>query len=199
MSAREERHEATREKILKAALALIDRDGVHKFSLRAVARKVKYSPAGLYEYFDNKDDIIGTLCQIADNKLKSYLSSVSDNLPYQDYMVEMGLAYIRFAREEPTYFRLGLVTQVSERQSSADAVTEGAYQVLYHGVERGIKEGHFVSQHGFGAEEIAYSLWSIVHGMAMLQTSYLANFEADFERIDREALRRNFIGLMHTF
>lgn len=197
MSAREERHEATREKILKAALALIDRDGVNKFSLRAVARKVKYSPAGLYEYFDNKDDLIGTLCQIADNKLARYLSSVSDDLPYQEYMVEMGLAYIRFAREEPTYFRLGLVTQVSERQSTEDAVTEGAYQVLYRGVERGIEQGHFAMREQFGAEEIAYTLWSIVHGMAMLQTSYLSHFEADFVGIDREALRRNLIGLMH--
>lgn len=198
MSAREERHEATREKILKAALMLIDRDGVNKFSLRAIARKVKYSPAGLYEYFDNKDDIVSTLCQIADDKLASYLTSVDDSLPYLEYMLEMGIAYIRFAREEPTYFRLGLVTQVSSRQSMNEVIEDGAYYVLLHGVQVGIKQGYFVASEQFGAEEIAYSLWSIVHGMAMLQTSYLAELEADFKQIDREALRRMIFGLMHT-
>ncbi|GAB5492076.1 MAG: TetR/AcrR family transcriptional regulator [Phototrophicaceae bacterium] len=198
MSVREERHEATREKILKAALELIDRDGVNKFSLRAVARKVKYSPAGLYEYFDNKDDLINSLCQLADNKLASYLSRVSvDDLPYHTYMVEMGLAYIRFAREEPSYFRLGLVTQASKRESLvAPADEEGAYSVLLGGVQMGIEQGYFVSQESFGAEQIAYTLWSIVHGMAMLQTSYLTGFEANFQQADREALQRVVSGLM---
>lgn len=198
MSVREERHEATREKILKAALELIDRDGVNKFSLRAVARKVKYSPAGLYEYFDNKDDLINSLCQLADNKLASYLSRVSvDDHPYHTYMVEMGLAYIRFAREEPSYFRLGLVTQASKRESIvAPADEEGAYSVLLGGVQMGIEQGYFVSQESFGAEQISYTLWSIVHGMAMLQTSYLTGFETNFQQTDREALQRVISGLM---
>lgn len=195
MSARKERHDATRAKILKAAMMLIDRDGINKFSLRAVARKVKYSPAGLYEYFDNKDDLITTLCQIADDKLASYLSSVPQDQPYEVYMVEMGLAYIRFAREETTYFRLGLVTQAGEQDMSDSPPTEGAYGILLTGVQIGIEQGYFVEREGFGVQEMAYTLWSIVHGMAVLQTTALAEFPANFQQIDRDALRRVLLGL----
>lgn len=196
MSVREERHEATRQKILKAALTLIDRDGINKFSLRAVARKVKYSPAGLYEYFDNKDDIITTLCQIADKKLANYLSSVPTQLPYQTYMVEMGLAYIRFAHEETTYFQLGLVNQVSKHSSNDIPSSESAYLILLNGVRLGIEQGVFSTQETFSADQIAYTLWATVHGMAMLQISYLSEFKTDFQQTDRKALQRLILGLM---
>lgn len=196
MSARKQRYDATRTKILKAALALIDKDGVNKFSLRAVARKVKYSPAGLYEYFDNKDDIVTTLCQIADDKLASYLSSVSTEHPYEVYMVEMGLAYIQFACEETTYFRLSLGAETGTVGDTPPK--DGAYGILLNGVQIGVEQGYFVAQEAFGVQEIAYTLWSIVHGMAVLQTTALENFPANFQETDREALRRVLLGLKQS-
>lgn len=195
-SPREQRQEATREKILKAALQLIDRDGLNKFSLRAVARKVKYSPAGLYEYFANKDDIVGTLCETADKKLANYLASVPENLAYRDYLVELGIAYIRFARAETTYFRLLFIMQMSNRSSLEVPATGSAYIILLQSVQRGIENGTFIAQHEQSDEQIAYTLWSMVHGMAMLQTSHLTNFDTDFEIIDREALQNLISGII---
>lgn len=195
-SIREERHELTRKRILEAALELIDRDGIQKFSLRAVARKVKYSPAGLYEYFDNKDDIVGTLCQAADEKLALYLSAVSDEIAYPEHMVELGLAYIAFAQEEATYFRLNFVTQMSGRKSMDEEVAQGAYTILLESVQSGVDTGQFATSEDFGAEQIAYSLWSIVHGMALLQASVLSELDMDFKAVNHEGLRRFISGMM---
>jgi hypothetical protein len=45
------------------------------------------------------------------------------------------------------------------------------------------------------AEELAYSLWAMVHGMATLQLVHLEGFHADFETIDRVALETYVAGL----
>src|SRR5690606_19354517 len=112
--------------------------------------------------------------------------------------VELGLAYIRFARDESTYFRLSFVTQISGRESLDKPVITGAYQILFQAVEQGIEDGAFQTTAVFGAEQLAYSLWSIVHGMAMLQSSYLSKMDVDFVPADREALRRFVSGLMQS-
>jgi hypothetical protein len=42
----------------------------------------------------------------------------------------------------------------------------------------------------FGAEEIAFSIWAHVHGMAVLETTHLRGFDVDFAAYHPEALRR---------
>ena len=54
-SPREIRHEETRTRILSVAKRLLRKDGIEKLSLRKVASESNYSPAGLYEYFKNKE------------------------------------------------------------------------------------------------------------------------------------------------
>jgi hypothetical protein len=38
------------------------------------------------------------------------------------------------------------------------------------------------------AESVAYTLWSLVHGMAVLESTHLRGFDADFTRVHRVAL-----------
>ena len=62
MQKKELRHQRIRGQILQAAKELLLENGHDNFSLRGIARRVQYSPAALYEYFDNKDHIIDELC-----------------------------------------------------------------------------------------------------------------------------------------
>ena len=55
---RERRYARTRQEILDAAMELVQEKGPDKLSMRELARRVDYSPAGLYEYYENKDEII---------------------------------------------------------------------------------------------------------------------------------------------
>ena len=41
---------------------------------------------------------------------------------------------------------------------------------------------------GSDLEEMAYSLWALAHGMAMLQQTHLRHFQADFSAVDRRVL-----------
>ena len=69
LNARQKRHQRMRSRILDNARALVHENGFEKLSLRAIARRVDYSPAGLYEYFDGKDAIIDALCEATDEQL----------------------------------------------------------------------------------------------------------------------------------
>ena len=95
---RERRQERTRQAIINSALHLIREKGPNELSLREVARRIDYSPAGLYEYFDSKEDLVQAVCSEAEGRLRDALQSVDPTLETVEYLVELGLAYIRFAR-----------------------------------------------------------------------------------------------------
>jgi hypothetical protein len=58
----------------------------------------------------------------------------------------------------------------------------------------GIDAGVLVASPGFGAEQIAYGLWCLAHGMAMLQQTHLQQFQADFVAHDRRVLEQFVAG-----
>ena len=62
--------------------------------------------------------------------------------------------------------------------------------VLLNEVRFAIPNELFTSTTTFGAEEIAFSNWAHVHGMAVLETTHLRGFDVDFAAYHPEALRR---------
>lgn len=196
---RERRQERTRQAIIHSALRLIREKGPNELSLREVARRIDYSPAGLYEYFDSKEDLIQAVCAEADDRLRAALESVDPALEAGEYLVELGLAYIRFARQQPEHFTFLFTRLESETPVEAPEAFEidphSSFMILYNAVQKAIQTGVLGTGEGFGIVEISYSLWSLVHGMAMLQTQSLDGFPIEFDRTDREALKRFLRGL----
>lgn len=198
-TAREKRHERTRDEILNAALALIVEKGIDNLSMRELARQVDYSPAGLYEYFSGKDEIILAVCREGDMRLASYLRAVPTDLPLRDYLIELGLAYVRFARQNQEHFTMLFTNRTPDMTDFPEDhdVThpEDSFSILLHAIKTGIVDGLIVSAEDYGVVEISYSLWAMVHGMATLQVSYLRNLVLDFEMADRHALEMFVAGL----
>ena len=104
LTTRERRQERTRQDILSAAITIIAEQGADNLSLREIARRIDYSPAALYRFFENKEQIIDAVCSEASERLTVSLSSVPQTLPVRDYLAELGMAYIRFAKNYPQHF-----------------------------------------------------------------------------------------------
>lgn len=196
---RERRSERSRQAILQAALALVIEKGLHKLSLREIARRADYSPAGLYEYFGSKDEIIEALVRDAGQRFFAHLSRVSRALPVEAYLVELGMAYIEFAHLNPDHFTLMFthyqampVVNLEEFAPSGDT---DAYGLLMDGVQRAIAAGIFTTRADYGKVAMTYSLWSLVHGLATLQATHLRYFKWDFATADRHALETFVRGL----
>jgi hypothetical protein len=56
---------------------------------------------------------------------------------------------------------------------------ESPYEILLEAVQATIDAGEFMPRIGFERDEIAFSLWAMVHGMAMLEQTYLRHVQAD--------------------
>ena len=177
-----------RARILKAARKLVHETGFNKLSLRAIAREVDYSPAGLYEYFPNKDSIIDSLCEETEQQLVNALErSITEN-PTAHPLVVMGMAYVQFANENSDDFQL--LFQHPQLEVSNKIVNAFLEQV-----ENAIDNGEFLPGYDFEDEEMAHSYWSMAHGMAMLSLTRGQYSTMDDKEVHREILQRLLVGL----
>jgi len=193
---RKQRHADMKEAILDAARAAMLEHGPAQFSLRDVARRSGYSPAGLYEYFSGKEDLVRAVADESLARLYAYLSRAAGDLAPAQRLVELGLAYVRFARENPQHFML-IFGQLPSRRTTLQAPPSGSspYRLVLQAAQEGIDTGVFAARPDFGAEQIAYGLWALAHGMATLQQTHLQHFQANFETHDRRVLEQFVAGL----
>jgi AcrR family transcriptional regulator len=192
---RQRRRQKTRQAILDAARRIIARKGGDELSMREIARQIDYSPAGLYEYFESKEEIIQTLCAEGHQRLSAYLGQVDKNLPAADVLVAIGLAYIDFALNNPEHYLL-MFTNLPTKTQLEDMLSQGSsFPILLQAIQRGIDAGVFETRPGLGLYEMAYAAWSLVHGISMLRLTYLGEFGLDFTVADRQVLAAFARGL----
>ena len=199
-SPRERRQERTYNAILHAAIAIITERGPDKLSLREIARRVDYSPAALYEYFDSKEDIIDAVCGLSNRRLYGYLARVSEDKPLKDYLLRLGQAYIQYALDNPELFTLAF-SQLGASggdmpKSSADLDPQDSFYILLNVIERKIETGEIQQKNADDAVEIAYGFWAVVHGLAVLQLTQLKRVDHDFGRSDMRTMETYIKGLL---
>lgn len=188
----ERRQQKTREAILSTALELIVEKGPDGLSLREIARRIDYSPAGLYEYFGSKDEIIQAVCSEADDRLRAYLEAVpADEYSPREYLFELGEAYLNFARQNPEHYLFAFTYQemstTTEKRQGFEIPADDTFMIIVRAVQLAIDAGTIQEKPGFQAIEIAYSMWALGHGLAMLEARFSEKMNFDFDRIARQA------------
>jgi AcrR family transcriptional regulator len=187
---RQRRYYKTKAIILQAAQEIIAEKGLAGLSLRELARRIDYSPSGLYEYFNSKDDIVTAIRIEGLELLRDYLNRVEADLAPSERLLQMGLAYLDFAHDHPEHFRLIFTHLTSSRVSLDEPGDEQSpYNILLQAVRDAIEAEELTPRADYSLEEIAYSLWSLVHGMAMLRQTHLRHFQTDFDAIHRRTLQ----------
>ncbi|NJN97059.1 MAG: TetR/AcrR family transcriptional regulator [Anaerolineales bacterium] len=192
LSPRQRRYHKTKETILQAAREIIAEKGSDGLSLRELARRIDYSPSGLYEYFSSKEEIVTAVCVEGLGLLSDYLNRAPANLTPAERLMEMGLAYLDFAREHPEHFRLIFASLSHEQTHLAEEAMNGdsPYHLLLEAVQAVIATGEFSVNEEFNLEDMAFSLWALVHGLAVLEQTHLKNFQQEAPtQLYRRALR----------
>ena len=200
---RTRRHLRTKQSILDAARTIIAEEGPAALSMRALADRIDYSAAGLYEYFGSKEEIIAAVCDEGQKYLYDAMNAADADLAPVEQLHQIGLAYVRFALEHPDYFLL--MFTVAPAPDMADAPAEAvqaalhgegsAYGLLVQAIQRNIAEGVFPVRPGFGLDEMAYAAWTLVHGIAMLRITALRHYPANLAAWDDQVLLNFLRGL----
>lgn len=198
MNTREIRKEKTRQKIIKTTSELIRKGGIEKLSLRQVAKKMNYSPSGMYEYFTSKEALIDAVLEKGLKAMSKYLKRVPSELSWKKKLVELGFAYLDFAFTEPEVYFLVYTKLHSKRRAVTDEVNKDSpYYYYFNAIRQGVDIGEFNLQDDHTLDTVTFAFWSLLHGMVMLELTHLKGFDADFKKyhsLNLEAMVRGFLS-----
>ena len=156
----------TREKIIETALSLVKSEGEGSLNARSVANALNCSTQPLFSNFQNVLELKTEVIELA---YKTYLEFIENEINSQKYpqYKSMGMAYIRFAKDEPNLFKMLFMCDRTDEEFSHTEDFEKAVELI-------------MSANGISKEKATLfhlELWAFVHGIAsMIATSYL-NFD----------------------
>lgn len=90
-----------------AGRRILEAEGPSALSLRAVAREAGVSPAAPYHHFKDKSELLDAIAEEGWHELGLAVGRARTGAPEgADPLTEIGVAYVRFARENPALYRL---------------------------------------------------------------------------------------------
>ena len=100
-------HGDLRRALIDAARRLLEAEGPTALSLRAVAREAGVSPAAPYHHFKDKGELLDAVAQEGWEMLNAALTAArAKALSVHDKMTALGVAYVCFARNNPSLYRV---------------------------------------------------------------------------------------------
>ncbi|MCG7597107.1 WHG domain-containing protein [Mycobacterium sp. PSTR-4-N] len=168
------------EAVIDAGVRLLERDGVAALRARAVAAEAGTSTMAVYTHFGG---MTGLLDAIAREVFDRFTAALTEMPPTEDPVADflaMGLAYHRFAMANPQRYQLmfGTSAPASIAAHRVDLTSTGSgtdrrewaasFGALRQAVHRMMAAGRIRPDDELAA---AARLWSVVHGVVMLETA----------------------------
>ena len=161
-----------RQTIINTALDILNNEGLEKLSLREIARRIDYTPAALYEYFDSKEALLQALVLEADRQLTQMMRTAIQDCPVDQKLLKAGMTYIQFAESNPQLYQLFVNAPAPQFTSAAPAEEEcggNSYRLLAEILHEAYQQHVFKQPAELSLEEINFACWALVHGIASLQ------------------------------
>jgi AcrR family transcriptional regulator len=170
--------ELLRAKILDAAGELFISEGFANVSLRKIADKIEYSPATIYLYFRDKNQLLSSLCQETFANLLEELLRLEREERDPLLSLRKGLRfYIDFGMEHPHHYMLTFATpptQYQEIQKTPEFEETNrsgleTFDCLRRSLERCRQAGILAFD---DLEATSQVVWMQIHGMTSLLITY---------------------------
>ncbi len=157
-----------RQAILDAALHLFREKGYDAVSIRNIAEAIEYSPATIYLYFKDKNDIFFALQYEAAAVKRDHLLPVASIEDPWERLTEFGRRYIDFGMKHPGLYDLLFIIRApmeSLENQECWALGLSVHQFFEDTVQACIDARYFKST---DTKTIAYTLWCHAHGLVSL-------------------------------
>jgi AcrR family transcriptional regulator len=188
--------EELKQQILDAARELFVRDGYESVSMRKIAEKIEYSPATIYTYFEDKDEILDCLCeetflQLYERQVAAHKDTKADSLEKLRVGME---TYIRFGLEHPDHYIVTFILRAPNLENGRGCETRKGragrqcFDGLRNCVRGSIEEGRIK---GADVEETSQAIWAGVHGLTALLIT-----QPGFPFVERERLIKRTIEIL---
>ncbi len=196
---RAQNREAMRRAILDVAGELVIEHGIDGLSIRELAKRLGYSAAAIYDYFDSREEILTWLYFEGtgglDAEIRAALGSAPKDATAVDQLVAMAHAYRNHALSRAELYRLvfgGLKSLPVHQPHEQNIAFDGLIQIATNGVA----EGDFIAQ---PIPLICAAAWAGVHGFVSLEiTGHITGGPHPGIPIEPEEGRRNRDAMFAT-
>jgi AcrR family transcriptional regulator len=174
-----------RQAILDAAQRLFNEQGFEKVSMRNIAEAIEYSPATIYLYFKDKNELLFALQNQAFGQLAQAFESVFSIEHPAERLSALGHQYLSFAFQHPELFELMFVMTGPMEAAKARSIEQpwasgrAAFDRVVRVLQQGMDAGVFRCA---DAETAALMVWGQVHGLAALFLSHRLMIFSDERR-----------------
>lgn len=199
-SRQDKRHQETRDEILSAARALVVEKGARSLTVRELAGRVDFTAPALYRYYEGgRDEILLALAAQDLDHLSAHLLTVPDSLPVDERLIELGLAYIQFAREHPAeldllFESLSALSRKAQDDSLEVLTPTPLFQIIQSVLEDGIAQGVLHARDEDDVMLMWHGAWALVHGLVAVERTHQHHDEL-FRARARDVLRAFVNGL----
>jgi AcrR family transcriptional regulator len=153
--------------ILEAARDLLAEGGLEALSMRGVAGRVGVSATAIYNYFENKGDLVKRVVTDGFERFTGYLRGAIADLPVgsAERLRALGEAYIRFALENREYFRVIFASHAETPRDIEELPEGGGYELFRQTVVDAMESGAIRKA---DPDLVVLYLWTHVHGLVSL-------------------------------
>lgn len=152
----------TREYLFDTAFKLVREEGIEQVTARKLAARAGCSTQPIFRVYSSMEELLKELFERGIEYFEEFYnrSPGYDDTPF----VNLGVAYIRFAREEPNLFQLLFLSKKRYNKSLYD-ILNGRLGAVGREVARAKMEGCK------NAEQIFMNMWIFIHGAACMSTT----------------------------
>jgi AcrR family transcriptional regulator len=165
---RERERQDTRDRILDAAREMFVKDGVEAVTMRAIAKKIEYTPTAIYHHFEDKHALLRELAEHDTRELTHAFQRIGKIEDPIERLRRIGYAYIRFGLENPSHYRFLFMTRSPDKsEAKKKHPEESAYGFLRETVVAAIATGRMRPELT-DPDEVSVICWSAAHGIVSL-------------------------------
>ncbi|MBK9736102.1 MAG: TetR/AcrR family transcriptional regulator [Saprospiraceae bacterium] len=173
LAERKERDKAElKELILEAAKKILLKSGQEGLSIRKIATIIEYSPATIYLYFKDKDEILHELMEMGFMLMNKYMVHAYGEQDAVKRIHSIGNAYVKFGLENKDWYDLMFNSEKPMRHIEKCMEDWDEGMAMFNFLTITCKEAIQQLKLDHMEERIlALQLWSCVHGLVNLAQS----------------------------
>ena len=150
----------SKEEILSAAVELVRQNGENALNARNIARSLGCSTQPIFSNFIGMDELRAAVKERANILYQNYLAADMTAGKYPPYKAS-GMAYIRFAKEEPELYKMLFINPDKKGESMLETLS-GIRLIVINSIEKTYRFNEKESKRLFR------DLWLVAHSISTL-------------------------------
>lgn len=176
----------SKEEIIDVTYELIKNEGMDAVNARRIASILGCSVQPIFHNFTSMEDLNNFVLEKIYNKYKEYMNN-GRNCKIKPYK-QMGLAYIKFAKNYPEFFKILFMKQTNLNAENVILNDDLGNDVIKTGQQlTGLDEKE--------QQQFHIKVWIFTHGIACMVATKTVDFtDSEIEKLLEESIRQMLIG-----